>query len=61
VEPRPVFLRVPEVILELLIQLSALVLKATERRTAISGLMPAHPLTMLDSAFRLTPSDARRP
>src|ERR1039458_4158740 len=28
-----------------------------ERRTAIAGLMPARPLRMPDSAFRLTPSD----
>src|ERR1039457_3570077 len=32
-------------------------MKAIERRTAISGLMPARPLRMLDSAFRLTPRD----
>src|SRR5579859_6644980 len=28
-----------------------------ERRTAISGLMPARPLRMLDRVLRLTPSD----
>jgi hypothetical protein len=38
-------------------QLSALVLKAMERRTAISGLMPARPFRMLDKVLRLTPSD----
>src|SRR3990172_6652854 len=37
-------------------QLSALVLKAIERRTAISGLIPARRLRMLESVFRLTPS-----
>jgi plasmid maintenance system antidote protein VapI len=35
-------------------QLSALVSKAMERRTAISGLIPARPFRMRDKVLRLT-------
>lgn len=38
-------------------QLFALVPRAMERRTAISGVMPARPLRMLDRVLRVTPRD----
>jgi virulence-associated protein VagC len=39
-------------------QLSALVPREIDRRTAISGLIPDRPLRMLDRVFRLMPSAA---
>jgi hypothetical protein len=55
----PSLLRLPEIVLQLLIsELSDGVPKASDKRTAISELMPARPLTTEERVFRLTPSAA---